>query len=63
MKNILDRFENEAHLDRTMIFKALLDQIAKEDEEEQSFERMTELAEQLLEYVLNSQENNTEDEE
>ena len=63
MNDILDRFENETQYDRTMIFKALLERVAKFDEENQTFDKMLALAEQLLEAVLNEQADNTEEEE
>ena len=63
MNDILDRFENETQYDRTTIFKALLERVAKFDEKNQTFDKMLALAEQLLEAVLNEQADNTEEEE
>lgn len=56
MNALLDRFENETEFDRTTVFKALLDRMPKEDIGEQTFERMIELGEKLLEATLEGQD-------
>ncbi len=50
---ILDRFDAETEYDRTMIFRALWEHMPKE--KDQTFDRMIELAEKLLEATLNEQ--------
>lgn len=53
MADILDRFEAETKFDRTTVFKAILARMSEESEENQTLERMNELAAQLLETALN----------
>ncbi len=55
LKAILDRFDEETEFDRTTVFMALLDKMAKEPENKQSLEHMTIMAEALLEKVLNGE--------
>lgn len=57
MNDILDRFESETNFDRTTVFKAVLEKVTKEPEENQTFERMLELLDALLNMVLNEESN------
>lgn len=49
---VLDRFEEETDYDRTTVFKAVLAKVMKEDEENQTLERLAVIAEALLEKAL-----------
>lgn len=53
MNAILDRFDAETEFDRTTVFSALLDRMPKE--ENQTLDRMIELAEKLLKAALEEQ--------
>ena len=53
MNAILDRFDAETEFDRTTVFSALLDRMP--NEENQTLDRMIELAEKLLKAALEEQ--------
>lgn len=55
IKGILDRFEAETDIDRTTAFKAVLENMMKQNEENQTFEFMAGRLERLLEMVLNGE--------
>lgn len=57
MNDVLDRFEAETDFDRTTVFKAVLEKVTKEPEENQTFERILELLNALLYMVLNEESN------
>lgn len=57
MNDILDRFESETDFDRTTVFKAVLEKVTKEPEENQTFERILALLALLLDKVLNEESN------
>jgi len=61
LNTILDRFDAETEYDRTTVFKALLEHMPKE--KEQTFDRMVELAEKLLEAALNEQSGANQEEQ
>ena len=53
---VLDRFEEETKYDRTTVFQAVLAKVMKEDEENQTLERIAVVAEALLEMALSENE-------
>ena len=56
MNDLLDRFEAETDFDRTTVFKALIERVAKEpDESRKTLGHMIELGERLLEATLEEQ--------
>lgn len=55
MKATLDRFEAETDADRTTVFKAVLENMMKQDEENQTLEFMADRMDQLLEMYLNGE--------
>ena len=54
MKGILDRIDEETRIDRTTAFRAVLDKMAKEPEENWSLHYMATLLEALLYFMLNN---------
>lgn len=57
MKALLDRFENETNIDRTTVFRAVLDKLQTEPKEKHTLEHMESLTEALLYKVLEDQIN------
>ena len=63
MKGILDRIDEETRIDRTTAFRAVLDKMAKEPEENWSLHYMATLLEALLYFMLNEGNEKIDEEE
>lgn len=63
MKGILDRIDEETRMDRTTAFRAVLDKMAKEPEENWSLHYMATLLEALLYFMLNEGNEKIDEEE
>ena len=63
MKGILDRIDEETRIDRATAFRAVLDKMAKEPEENWSLHYMATLLEALLHFMLNEGNEKIDEEE
>ena len=63
MKGILDRIDEETRIDRTTAFRAVLDKMTKEPEENWSLHYMATLLEALLYFMLNEGNEKIDEEE
>ena len=63
MKGILDRIDDETRIDRTTAFRAVLDKMTKEPEENWSLHYMATLLEALLYFMLNEGNEKIDEEE
>ena len=63
MKGILDRIDEETRIDRATAFRAVLDKMAKEPEENWSLHYMATLLEALLYFMLNEGNEKIDEEE
>ena len=63
MKGILDRSDEETRIDRTTAFRAVLDRMAKEPNENWSLHYMATLLEALLYFMLNEGNEKIDEEE
>ena len=63
MKDILDRIDEETRIDRTTAFRAVLDKMAKEPDENWSLHYMATLLEALLYFMLNEGNEKIDEEE